>query len=209
MTHTLNRKGLSENKPGEEIIFLAMVHQKNKRAQYEEMKKLAETVLKYNPDNMIGMPNGATAALIPRICAGSGIATAVFSNKNDVIKLIEDIKSKSLGISVVLSGLFADVRDVCKSTDLKEHTHNISLGIFGRTEKLPDEKILEITTQCGHALISPFHVEHIVSQIKKGKITPMEGAKRLIKPCVCGIGNAKRTANILNQMTELNRNSER
>lgn len=46
------------------------------------------------------------------------------------------------------------------------------------------------------------HVEYIVKQIKKGKLTPMEGANRLIKPCVCGIGNSKRTAQILSKMIQ-------
>jgi len=204
MTHTLNRKGLSDDKPGEEIIFLAMVHQKNKRTQYENMKKLAGIVMQYKPANMIGMPNSATEDQIPRICAGAGIVTAVFTNKNDVVQLVEEIKSQSLGISVVLSGLFSDVRDVCTSSRLKEHTYNISLGIFGRTKHLPEEKTLEIATQCGHALISPIYVEHIVKQIKKGNITIEQGAKQLIKPCVCGIGNPERTANILKEMTEPN-----
>jgi len=203
MTHTLNRKGLSNERPGEEIIFLAMVHQKNKHAEYENMKKLAEIVLMHHPRNMIGMPTGATRELIPRICAGAGILTAVFVNKGDVIRLIEEIKPKSWKISVVLSGLFSDVRNVCTDCNLKEHTYNISLGIWGRTEKLPDEKILEITTQCGHALISPNYVEHVVKEIKKGKLTPEEGAKKLVKPCVCGIGNRKRTTHILKEMAGL------
>jgi hypothetical protein len=54
------------------------------------------------------------------------------------------------------------------------------LGIFGKTEKLPDKKTLEITTQCGHALISPHLVEHIVKKMKKGKMTSAEGAKLLV-----------------------------
>lgn len=200
MTHTLNRKGLSEENAGEEIVFLAMVHRKNKRDQYENMKQLVEIVLKYRPMNMLGMPTGATTDQIPRICAGSGIATAVFNNKDDVNRLVNEIKEKKFSISIVLSGLFSDIRKICNASDLNEHTHNISLGIFGKTELLPDEKVLEITTQCGHALISPHLVKYVIGQIKKGKMTPEEGAERLVKPCVCGIANPERTVRILTEM---------
>ena len=103
---------------------------------------------------------------------------------------------------MVLSGLFGDVREICKENDLKEHTFNISLGVFGKTEQLPDGKTLEITTQCGHGLISANFVKHVLKKIKKGKITSEEAAKLLIKPCLCGIGNPKRIANILEQKLE-------
>jgi tetraacyldisaccharide-1-P 4'-kinase len=74
------------------------------------------------------------------------------------------------------------------------------LGIFGKTEKLPDEKTLEIVTQCGHALISAHLVKDVVRKIKRSKMTPEEGAKMLIRPCVCGIGNPKRMGELLTEM---------
>jgi hypothetical protein len=114
--------------------------------------------------------------------------------------VIAEVKAKKLGISMVLSGLFSDVRCLCRANDLKEHTYNVSLGIFGKTKKLPDEKTLEIVTQCGHALISPHLVKDIVKRIKRGKMTPEEGAKVLIKPCVCGIGNPQRMEKLLQDM---------
>lgn len=200
MTHTLNRRGLSESRPGEEIIFLAMVQQKAKPHKTEAMRAMAETVLKYKPDNIIGAPLGLTNQEVIEKCIGAGIVTAVFSNQNDVEKLLEEIKTRRFGISVVLSGLFSDVQKICEETGLTPHTYNISLGIFGRTERLPDEKTLDITTQCGHALISPHLVKHIVQRMKKGKMTSAEGAKMLVKPCVCGIGNPNRFENILDQL---------
>jgi hypothetical protein len=114
--------------------------------------------------------------------------------------LVKDIKSQQLGVSVVLSGLFSDVRDICNSADLTEHTLNISLGIHGRTERVPDEKTLEIVTQCGHSLISPHLVEAVVKKIRKGKMTADEGALMLVKPCACGIGNPGRVAETLAEM---------
>lgn len=200
MTHTLNRRGLSETRPGEEIVVLCMVTRAEKARKAEEMGRLAKTVLKYKPENFIGKPLGLEPEAVEAMAPVTGVVTAVFNNKEDVRKLIEEIKSQQLGISVVLSGLFNDVRDICNCAKLKEHTYHISLGTFGKTDRLPDEKTLEITTQCGHSLISPRLVDVVVKKIRKGKITPEEAARLLIKPCVCGIGNAKRIEKILGEM---------
>ena len=202
MTHTLNRKGLSEERPGEEIVVLCMVTQKEKELKREAMRQMVKTVMEYKPDNIIGAPLGLGEEAIIDLCAEAAVVTAVFSEKGDVISLVKDIKEQQLGISVVLSGLFGDVREVCEENNLKEHTYNISLGVFGKTERLPDEKTLEITTQCGHGLISANLVKHVLKKIKKGKMTSEEAAKFLIKPCVCGIGNPKRIANLLEQKIE-------
>ncbi len=200
MTHTLNRTGLSDTRPGEEIVVLAMTHRPNKPEKTEEMKALAETVLKYKPVNFIGKPLGLDPESVVLMAPMTGIITAVFAEKEDVRKLVEEIKSKKLGISVVLSGLFNDVRDVCRCAGLKEHTYHMSLGLFGKTERAPGDKILEIVTQCGHSLISPSLVHSVVKKIRKGKLTPEQGAELLVKPCACGIGNTERIRNILSEM---------
>jgi hypothetical protein len=201
MTHTLNRRGLSEAKLDEEIVVLFMVQQQEKEQKLERMAPIVEAVLKYKPANIIGAPMGLDEEQLKKLLPRGGIITAVFNNQEDVRKLIAEVKEKKLGISMVLSGLFSDVRCLCQANDLKEHTYNISLGIFGKTGKLPDEKTLEIVTQCGHALISPHLVKAIVKKIKRGKMTPEEGSKLLIKPCVCGIGNPQRMEKLLSEMT--------
>ncbi len=200
MTHTLNRRGLSEAKPGEEMVVLLMVHQKEKDRKLPGMGPLIDAVLKYKPANIIGLPMGISEEQLRELVKGAGIITAVYNNLEDVRNLIADIKAKKLGISMVLSGLFSDVRGLCQANDLKEHTYNLSLGIFGKTKRLPAEKTLEIVTQCGHALISPHLVKDIVKKIKRGKMTLEEGAGILIKPCVCGIGNPQRIEKLLGEM---------
>ncbi len=202
MTHTLNRRGLSEAKPSEEIVVLFMVQRQEKEQKISGMVPILETVLKYKPANIIGAPMGLNEEQIRNLVPRGGIITAVFNNRDDVLKIIAEVKAKKLGISMVLSGLFSDVRCLCQANDLKEHTYNVSLGIFGKTKRLPDEKTLEIITQCGHALISPLLVKDIVRKIKRGKMTPEEGAKILIKPCVCGIGNPQRMEKLLTEISD-------
>jgi hypothetical protein len=177
-----------------------MAHRAQKAEKAEAMQKIAETVLKYKPENVIGRPLGLNDETIEMMAPMTGVVTAVFTDKKDVEKLVEEIKQKQLGISVVLSGLFSDVRDICRCTGLKEHTYHMSLGVFGKTDRMPDEKTLEITTQCGHSLISASLVEAILKKMRKGKLSPEEGARLLVKPCACGIGNTKRIEKILREM---------
>ena len=202
MTHTLNRRGLSETRPGEEVVVLCMVHRTEKAAMAEAMRKLVQTVLKHNPDNIMGAPWGLSDDDILNRAPGAGVITAVFNDREKATRLIKEIKSQNLGISVVLSALFKDTRAICEHCGLKEHTFNISLGIFGKTERLPDEDTLAITTQCGHGLISRHFVKNVVKKIKRGDITCEEGARLLIKPCFCGIGNPQRIERILNKMVQ-------
>ena len=114
MTHTLNRKGLSEERPGEEIVVLCMVTQQEKEQKKEAMRQMVKTIMGYKPDNIIGAPLGLGEEAIIDLCAEAAVVTAVFSEKADVISLVKDIKEQQLGISVVLSGLFGDVREICK-----------------------------------------------------------------------------------------------
>jgi hypothetical protein len=200
MTHTLNRTGLSEAKPGEEIIVLCMVHRPDKIQKMQQMQEIATTILRYEPDNIIGRPLGLGADEIVSLAPIAGIITAVFSDKETALKVVQDIKSQKPGVSVVLSGLFTDVHDVCSCAGLKEHTYHISLGILGKTDRLPAERTMEIVTQCGHSLISPHLVSAVVKNIRKGKMTCEEGAHLLVKPCACGIGNPKRIQKILEEL---------
>lgn len=202
MTHTLHRRGLSEERPGEEIVVLFMVHRPEKARKAADMLSLLETVLKYKPANIIGAPAGLDEDQIKQWIPRGGIITAVFNNLEDVEKIIAEVKEKKTGISMVVSGLFSDVRCLCRANGLKEHTYNISLGIFGRTDKLPEEKTLSIVTQCGHGLVSPRLVEDVLKKIRRGKMTPAEGAQLLTRPCVCGIVNPQRTERILTEMAE-------
>jgi hypothetical protein len=200
MTHSLNRTGLSEERCGEDIVVLCMAHGPDKPNKIDSMRRIAEIVLEHDPVNVLGRPLGLDDEAIKMMIPMTGIITAVFDNREDVEKLVGEIKKENLGVSVVLSGLFTDVRETCQCAGIKEHTYNISLGVYGKTEKLPDEKTMEITTQCGHALISPHLVEAVVKKVRKGKMTLEEGARMLIKPCACGIGNTGRIEKILGEM---------
>lgn len=83
------------------------------------------------------------------------------------------------------------------------HMVNLSLGIHGRTDRLPPADIREFTTMCGHGVISPLRVCDIIRRVKKGKVTEWDGSVILAEPCACGIYNPHRSVELLHKTAPL------
>ena len=114
--------------------------------------------------------------------------------------MLKELHEADLGISIVVSGVFDDVFDVCRRAGIKPHTVNMSLGIWGRVDGLPEDGVLELCTMCGHALISPRLVETLIERVKKGFATPEEMAVELGKQCMCNIFNVERAVSIIHRI---------
>lgn len=119
-------------------------------------------------------------------------AMGCFDNEDKVVAVLKQLKEEDLGMSVVITGLRDKVEKLCAQAGLKPHSADLSLGIFGATEKLPEEETLCYTTMCGHAMISAGLVRQIRKAVKDRKMSPEDGAKLLAKPCYCGIFNQTR-----------------
>jgi len=178
MTHSLHRIG-TESDLKEDYVILAMVargfNDTNPKAR-EKLIKIGEILEKHNPTNMIIKPAWKVSTVIQ----------GAFENKKDVKDLLKVLKKEDLGVSIVVSGLISEIIPVLNDIDLKPHTIHLSLGIFGKKDKLPSEEILELTMMCGHHCISP--------QSEKA-------AEKLAKPCVCGIFNPNRAKMLLKKLT--------
>ncbi len=121
----------------------------------------------------------------------------VLNSGEELCECLKKLKQANNGRSVVVSGLIGDVTDCLKSIDLLPHTVQYSLGYFGKKELLPRKKILEITTMCGHHMISPKLVEKLEKDIKSKKISAEEASQQMARLCVCGIFNKERASNIM------------
>ena len=127
----------------------------------------------------------------------------VFTCTTDMTRFMQDLKEADLGISVVASGLFEEIFACCRAAGLRPHSVHYSLGVHGRVEKLPSKETMDITTMCGHALVSRNLVAKLVADIKAGKETTASAAETLAKDCICGILNPVRAAKILEVMSGL------
>jgi hypothetical protein len=121
----------------------------------------------------------------------------VFTRKDQVVGFLKRIKGQELGMSAVITGVLPEVLEACKEAGVTPHSVNYSLGVWGRKDKLPDEVTLSVTTMCGHHMIPPKFVSHIMKQVESGKMTPEQGAIRLSDFCYCGIFNQVRCAEII------------
>ena len=123
----------------------------------------------------------------------------VFTRKEQVVEFLRRIKEKDTGMSVVISGILDEVLPTCKEAGVTPHSVNYSLGVWGQKDKLPDDTTLSITTMCGHHMIPPKFVKHVMKQVESGKMTPEQGALRLSDFCYCGIFNQVRCAGIIRE----------
>ena len=133
-----------------------------------------------------------------------GIRGWVMTSRDDVKSCLKDLKDRDYGISITVSGLIEDIVDIGREIDLPPHSLIVSLGIWGKTELLPAEDILTITSMCGHDRVSANLVKFTVSRVKEGKMSLDEATRSLTRGCLCGIMNHIGVREILEKMVARN-----
>ena len=103
----------------------------------------------------------------------------------------------------MVSGLIDQVREITAEIGIDPHMVNLSLGVHGRTDRLPPADIREFTTMCGHGLVSPNLVRETIRMVKTGKVSEKEGGEMLSEPCICGIHNPRRSVELLREKATL------
>ena len=192
MTHSLHRRGKKADLR-EDYVILAMLAKDFNEKFFDSRQRLirvGEILNEYRPINIMKK----------ELWKVSPVVTATYSDIKTVKRLIKTLKQEDLGISIVVSGLLDEIQKMASKIKINLHTVHFSLGVFGKKELLPHDEILEITTMCGHHCISPQSVEYYVKLIRNRKISVQKAAKKLKKPCVCGIFNTSRAVHILNRI---------
>jgi len=203
MTHTLHRRGTKESLSEDYVVLMLQAVGINNEGSTPKIQEFLRIALRHNPKNIGSVTMGGMIDRPEEIVANaSKVGHAVFDNKEDLTAVLKELKKADLGISVVVSGIFENVDECLEKAGLKHHTGNFSLGIWGKTEKLPSNDTLEVTTMCGHALIAPNLVKAMVKEVKAGTKTPEEAAKVLMPQCACGVFNPARAAKLLAAMAK-------
>ncbi len=196
MTHTMHRQGSVESLK-EDYVVLVMggdipfdIYRKRLYRNFPRFYEMVKKVL---------LSLGVLKLLkaIKKAKSSGSYKSPVFNNKKELTSYLKELKEKNAGKSVVVSGLFDEVNDCLKELNLSPHTVQISLGTFGKKELLPEKEILEITTMCGHHMISPNLVEELANDIKNGNISLEEAIQVLSEQCVCGVFNKPRTCKLM------------
>lgn len=199
MTHTLHRRGTAESLSEDYVVIMLRSIGINDSDYLPKCQEFLHIALRHNPINIGSEMKGSMYEYQPEeiIADAKGDSHVVFDNPQTLTEFLRELKKADLGLSVVVSGIFENVDECLEKAGLKHHTANFSLGIWGKTEKLPSDDILEVTTMCGHGLIAANLIKAMVKEIKAGAKTPEEAAKVLAPNCTCGIFNPARAAKLL------------
>ncbi len=209
MTHSLHRSGDIESQKTDYVWFMYQtkgINDVDIKPKALEFIAVAEAVGSENwGDVKTGPKLKYPIEEIKDNISDKSRIRGIFTRKEQVVDFLKQIKEKDLGMSVIITGVLSEVIPACKEAGVTPHSINYSLGVWGKKDNLPSETTLSITTMCGHHMIPPKFVDHVMKQVKKEKLTPEEGAKKLAEFCYCGIFNHVRCATIIKDQTALSR----
>ena len=208
MTHTLHRQG-DEKSLARDYTILAMPSSGlNSAGSRPKLAQALEIMLKYDPVNIGDSKNGSRFSLgddqaVKDILVENELVHAVYRTEEQLIGVLTELKRADLGLSVTVGGLVDRLENCCRKADLKPHTIVQSLGVWGASEKLPQSKVLEIATMCGHHLVSENLILELVGKVRNGKMTAEKAGKELARCCICGVFNPDRAAEIVQKMADV------
>lgn len=209
MTHSLHRFGTEDSLKKDFCIYARAAKGVNRDdAVGGKLRKILDIFISENVVNYGSSHAGRSfsAGLDPKEYAKTldnsyGII-ASFDDKEAVKGVLKKAKIAKTGISLVVSGLIDEVVEIASSVGLKPHTASLSLGVYGKKEKLPEDDVLEVLTMCGHSLVSANLIRDVSDKVVTGELTPSEASIITSKACTCGIFNTNRCSEKFKKMIE-------
>lgn len=206
MSHSLHRHGTVEQLKHDYTFYARASRWVNRESCGPKLRRILAILLEEEKIDNFGSSHAGKsykAGLNPTDYAGTldrayGVA-ACFSDKEAVRSILRKLKEADTGISIVIGGLIDEIVGMARELGLKPHTAFLSLGIHGKRSLLPDDEVLQITTMCGHGLVSVGLTRAVIKRVRAGKMTPEAGADLLAQPCPCGIFNTHRCRAILEE----------
>ena len=207
MSHALHRHGTAEQLQNDYTFYARASRYVNREGCGPKLRKILSIALSEEKLVNYGSSQAGKsyeAGLKPEEYAATldkayGVA-GCFSDKETVRSFLTKLKEADTGISIVISGLIDEVVKIAGEIGLKPHTAFLSLGVHGKRALLPADRVLELTTMCGHHQIGSRLTAAVMERVKAGKMTPEAGSHLLAQPCPCGIFNTRRSTAVLEQI---------
>lgn len=136
---------------------------------------------------------------------GHTTVAAVFENYEAMKAFVADVRNAKLGLSINISAPMDAAERCCRDTGIARHSVEYSLGFCGRVDKLPDATVLELSTMCGHGMLSAQFVNKMIQWVKENRRTPEEVTRTMARFCTCGVFNIKRAERIISEARTKNR----
>jgi len=219
MTNTLHRFGDAASFEDDYVVFAIQCRGKNDAGALPKLKKFLELALEFHPVNLGDARHGGALrpernldpsvhwnrdtqpdfrAVIDGLDTPTTVA-AVFDNRAAAADFVKAVKDADLGLSINISTSIDGAEESCHAAGLCRHSIGYSLGFEGRTEKLPDSRVLMLTTMCGHGMISASLAAKMIDWVKEGRRTPEQAAACLSRFCSCGVFNPCRAVRFLDE----------
>ncbi len=219
MTNTLHRYGSAESLKDDYIVFAMPARGLNDSLATDKERRFLEIAQKHHPVNIGDASHGAafrpSTNINPSVhwrrelrCDFKGVVNgvsgpttvaAVFDNPADVAAFIRDLKDANLGLSINISAPLDRARECADQAGITRHSVEYSLGFFGQTDRMADRQTLELSTMCGHGMLSFSLVRKLIEWVKQGRRTPEQAATTMARFCSCGVFNTTRACRLLKQ----------
>jgi hypothetical protein len=217
MTNTLHRYGDSDSFKDDYIVFALCARGKNDEDSVPKLKKFLAMSLEFRPVNVGDARHGGALRPskemaptshwnrdmhpdFPQVVAGLDTPTtaaAVFDNLEAAENFVKAVREADLGLSVNISTSIDGAEQVCHAAGLCRHSVGYSLGFEGKTEHLPNEDVLKLSTMCGHGMVSANLARKMIDWVKEGRRTPAEAVTYMARFCSCGIFNPVRAQRVI------------
>lgn len=219
MTNTLHRFGAPETQRDDYIVFAMASKGINDVGSAEKLRSFLALAVKHGPVNVGhaikgGMyrpsenltplahwsrpADGDPEAVVRSVEEPSTVA-AVFDDVAKVEALLRDLKAADLGVSINIASLAAEANACCKRAGITRHSIEYSLGFHGDLNQLPDRHVLELSTMCGHGMVSHNFARKMIDLVRENRRTPQQAAATMARFCTCGIFNLTRAVRVLEQ----------
>jgi hypothetical protein len=217
MTNTLHRFGDADSFRDDYIVFAMCSRGKNDEDSVPKLRRFLEMALSFNPVNLGDARHGG--ALRPSksmnpfshwkrnikpdfraVIDGFNVATtaaAVFDNRVAAEDLMKAVREADFGLSVNISTSIDGAEQCCHAAGIHRHSVGYSLGFEGKTEHLPNEDVLKLSTMCGHGMVASSLAKKMIDWVKEGRRTPEQASSYLARFCSCGVYNPSRAIRIL------------
>ena len=219
MTNTLHRYGTRQTLEDDYIVFAMAAKGINDRNSTEKFRRFLEIAMRHRPVNLGDATKGGIfrpskglnplahwfrkderdAEAMAEAIEGPTVISAVFDNPESMVAFLREVKEADLGLSVNVSALTDRADELAREAGITRHSVEYSLGFFGALDKLPDRNVLQISTMCGHGMVSFGLAQKMMDWVREGRRTPEDAARYMARFCTCGIFNTTRAARIIGE----------
>jgi hypothetical protein len=220
VTNTLHRFGSAESFADDYVVFAIASKGKNEQGALPKLRRFLEMAIPFHPVNLGDAIHGGGLRpskhmnpashwnrdvtpdfrmVIDGLDAPTTVA-AVFDSRVNAEDFVKAVREAELGLSINVSTSIDGAEQCCFAAGIPRHSVGYSLGFEGKTEKLPNSKVMLLSTMCGHGMISHSLAKKMIDWVKEGRRTPEQAASYLTRFCSCGVFNPTRAKRILEEV---------